>query len=79
MRKIICMLMTVLLLTAPVFAAEVDQFTAAQRFIPTCVGLMPETWAAPSCGTVHPHVRGANTGDILPGVFATGSSPRAWG
>lgn len=26
MRKIICMLMTVLLLTAPVFAAEVDQF-----------------------------------------------------
>ena len=26
MRKIICMLMTVLLLTAPVFAAEVAQF-----------------------------------------------------
>src|SRR5699024_6356366 len=52
---------------------------AAQRSIPTCVGLGPAYPVPHGPQEVHPHVRGAWRSDARVGAGLEGPSPRAWG
>src|SRR5699024_7818066 len=60
-------------------AQELVQYVAADRSIPTCVGLGPRWSYIPSLPPVHPHVRGARPIHHLTGDPVNGPSPRAWG
>src|SRR5699024_1040830 len=60
-------------------AQELVQYVAADRSIPTCVGLGPRWSYIPSLPPVHPHVRGARTCPGSPADTLSGPSPRAWG
>ena len=59
--------------------AERLERPATVRFIPTCVGNRCLAFLRSSIPPVHPHVRGEQESHEVPGLWDTGSSPRAWG
>ncbi len=52
---------------------------AVGRFTPTCVGKIAIACKSATPMTVHPHVRGENTGLAKQSFRVLGSPPRAWG
>ena len=52
---------------------------ACPRFTPTCVGQTSLTAGVSTAFSVHPHVRGADVGDLFRRIGNRGSPPRAWG
>ena len=56
-----------------------DLVEEAARFIPTCVGNIPERRPRYPHLSVHPHMRGEHPHPSLASLATIGSSPHAWG